>query len=112
LPQILRLGPGASDAPGHAQRTRRQQAQPGSHDRRPVAAGGGPNGDGHRLLRQRLRRAQHLLESTSEPVERVASLCGLGSAANLRQHFTRVVGVPPASYRRTFRHGTYEPDTG
>jgi transcriptional regulator GlxA family with amidase domain len=64
------------------------------------------------LLQQRVRRAQHLLESTDEPVERVASLCGLGSAANLRQHFTRAVGVPPASYRRTFRHGSHEPDSG
>src|SRR4051794_23335341 len=55
------------------------------------------------LLHQRVRRAQHLLESTDEPVERIASLAGFGSAANLRQHFTRVVGVPPVSYRRTFK---------
>ncbi|HET7309999.1 MAG TPA: helix-turn-helix domain-containing protein [Mycobacteriales bacterium] len=55
------------------------------------------------LLMQRVRRAQHLLESSDEPVERIASLAGFGSAANLRQHFTRVVGVPPISYRRTFK---------
>jgi AraC family transcriptional regulator, transcriptional activator FtrA len=55
------------------------------------------------LLMQRVRRAQHLLEATDEPVERVASLAGFGTAANLRQHFTRAVGVPPVSYRRTFR---------
>jgi len=55
------------------------------------------------LLHQRVRRAQHLLETTEEPVERVASLSGFGSAPNLRQHFTRIVGVPPMSYRRTFR---------
>ena len=55
------------------------------------------------LLVQRVRRAQHLLESSDEPVERIASLSGFGSAANLRQHFTRVVGVPPMSYRRTFK---------
>ena len=55
------------------------------------------------LLVQRVRRAQHLLESSEEPVERIASLAGFGSAANLRQHFTRVVGVPPMSYRRTFK---------
>jgi AraC family transcriptional regulator, transcriptional activator FtrA len=55
------------------------------------------------LLIQRVRRAQHLLESSDEPVERIASLAGFGSAANLRQHFTRVVGVPPMSYRRTFK---------
>jgi len=55
------------------------------------------------LLIQRVRRAQHLLESSDQPVERIASLAGFGTAANLRQHFTRVVGVPPMHYRRTFR---------
>jgi len=55
------------------------------------------------LLAQRVRRAQHLLEATDEPVERVASLAGFGTAANLRQHFTRAVGVAPVNYRRTFR---------
>jgi transcriptional regulator GlxA family with amidase domain len=55
------------------------------------------------LLMQRVRRARHLLEATDEPVERVASLAGFGTAANLRQHFTRAVGVAPMSYRRTFR---------
>ena len=55
------------------------------------------------LLIQRVRRAQQLLESSDQPVERIASLAGFGTAANLRQHFTRVVGVPPMHYRRTFR---------
>jgi transcriptional regulator GlxA family with amidase domain len=55
------------------------------------------------LLAQRVRRAQHLLESSDEPVERIASLAGFGTAANLRQHFTRAVGVAPMHYRRTFR---------
>lgn len=55
------------------------------------------------LLIQRVRRAQHLLESSDQPVERIASLAGFGTAANLRQHFTRVVGVPPMHYRRTFQ---------
>jgi AraC family transcriptional regulator, transcriptional activator FtrA len=58
------------------------------------------------LLSQRVRRAQHLLESTDEPVERIAGLAGFGTAANLRQHFTRLVGVAPMTYRRTFRGGT------
>ncbi|MBV9098996.1 MAG: helix-turn-helix domain-containing protein [Frankiaceae bacterium] len=58
------------------------------------------------LLSQRVRRAQHLLESSDEPVERIAGLAGFGTAANLRQHFTRLVGVAPIAYRRTFRGGT------
>ena len=32
----------------------------------------------------------------------LAERCGFGSAALLRHHFRKVVGVPPADYRRTF----------
>jgi len=55
------------------------------------------------LLMQRVRRAQNLLEASDEPVERIASMAGFGTAANLRQHFTRALGVSPMAYRRTFR---------
>ena len=55
------------------------------------------------LLSQRIRHAQHLLEATDEPVERIGELAGFGSPANLRQHFTRATGVSPQAYRRTFR---------
>jgi AraC family transcriptional regulator, transcriptional activator FtrA len=61
------------------------------------------------VLAQRVRRAQHLLESSDEPVERIASLAGFGTAANLRQHFARAVGVPPMHYRRTFRGEAKQP---
>jgi transcriptional regulator GlxA family with amidase domain len=33
----------------------------------------------------------------------VAQLSGFGSAAALRQHFTREVSASPVAYRRTFR---------
>ncbi|MFI9584902.1 helix-turn-helix domain-containing protein [Streptomyces sp. NPDC052236] len=55
------------------------------------------------LLSQRLARAQSLLESTDLPVEQIGERSGLGSAANLRRHFSRTVGVSPTDYRRTFR---------
>jgi len=55
------------------------------------------------LLRQRVLHAQRLLESTDEPVERVAHQCGFSSAAVLREHFTRVTGTNPLTYRRTFQ---------
>ncbi len=55
------------------------------------------------LLSQRVLLAQRLLETTDEPVERVAQRCGFASAAGLRQHFTRVVSASPQAYRRTFR---------
>jgi transcriptional regulator GlxA family with amidase domain len=55
------------------------------------------------LLRQRVLSAQHLLETTDEPVEVVASRSGFGTATGLRQHFQRLVRTSPAAYRRTFR---------
>jgi transcriptional regulator GlxA family with amidase domain len=55
------------------------------------------------LLTQRVRRAQQLLESTDDAVEKIATATGLGTATTLRRHFQRVVGVPPNTYRRSFR---------
>ena len=55
------------------------------------------------LLSQRVLLASRLLETSDESVERVAQRCGMGSAANLRIHFQRVVGTSPQAYRRTFR---------
>ncbi|MEU6980286.1 MULTISPECIES: helix-turn-helix domain-containing protein [unclassified Streptomyces] len=54
------------------------------------------------LLEQRVARAQTLLEATDLPVERIGEESGLGSAANLRRHFTRTVGVSPTVYRASF----------
>jgi AraC family transcriptional activator FtrA len=55
------------------------------------------------LLAQRLNRARDLLESTGLSVDQVSERCGLGSAANLRQHFAATVGSTPTAYRRAFR---------
>ncbi|MFF2353463.1 GlxA family transcriptional regulator [Kitasatospora sp. NPDC058115] len=55
------------------------------------------------LLTQRVQLAQRLLETTHLSVEQVAAQTGMGTAATLRRHFTRTVGVPPDSYRRWFR---------
>jgi transcriptional regulator GlxA family with amidase domain len=55
------------------------------------------------LLSQRVMLAQRLLETTDEPVERVAQRSGFGSAAGLRQHFGRALSSSPNAYRRAFR---------
>lgn len=55
------------------------------------------------LLNQRIRRAQELLESTDDSVDAIATATGMGTATTLRRHFNRTLGVPPDSYRRTFR---------
>jgi transcriptional regulator GlxA family with amidase domain len=60
------------------------------------------------LLTQRIRRAQELLEATDDSVDAIATATGMGTATTLRRHFNRTVGVPPDTYRRTFR--TRPPD--
>jgi transcriptional regulator GlxA family with amidase domain len=54
------------------------------------------------LTHQRVLRAQQLLESTRLSVDEVARQCGFSSAAALRPHFRRLVGVAPVTYRETF----------
>ncbi|NJP89369.1 helix-turn-helix domain-containing protein [Nonomuraea sp. FMUSA5-5] len=55
------------------------------------------------LLIQRIRHAQQLLETTDDSVDAIASATGMGTATTLRRNFNRTVGVPPDTYRRTFR---------
>ncbi|WP_329431522.1 helix-turn-helix domain-containing protein [Streptomyces sp. NBC_01280] len=57
----------------------------------------------HWLHTQRIRHAQELLETTDHTVDTIASTTGMGTATTLRRHFARTVGVPPDTYRRTFR---------
>jgi transcriptional regulator GlxA family with amidase domain len=54
------------------------------------------------LLRQRVQFARRQLESTHEPIERIAQRSGFGTAALLRHHFLRHTGVAPTAYRRSF----------
>ena len=57
----------------------------------------------HWLTGQRVLLAQHLLEETDEPIERVASRVGFGNAATLRHHFGQWRGTTPVAFRRAFR---------
>ncbi|MFZ3598054.1 GlxA family transcriptional regulator [Streptomyces sp. BH104] len=54
------------------------------------------------LHRARIRQAQHLLETTPHPVERIAAQVGFGSPTAFRDRFKRTTGVSPQTYRRTF----------
>jgi len=60
------------------------------------------------LRRERMRLAQRLLESTDEPVDRIASLAGYPSPGAMRGQFAARLMVSPGAYRRTFR----EPPAG
>lgn len=58
------------------------------------------------LVQQRVNRARELLESSDQSVERIATLSGFGSAANLRKHLGRYLGTTPRAYRSAFRAST------
>lgn len=54
------------------------------------------------LNRQRLLRAQQLLEETDSTLEEIARETGFGAAAVMRHHFLKVLQTTPTAYRRLF----------
>jgi transcriptional regulator GlxA family with amidase domain len=54
------------------------------------------------VLRARVDLARELLESSALGVEQIAATVGLGTGANLRMHFHRILGTSPSEYRQTF----------
>lgn len=57
------------------------------------------------VLRARVDVARELLERSQRSVEQIAADVGLGTGANLRAHFRRILGTTPSEYRRTFARG-------
>lgn len=62
------------------------------------------------LTRQRVLRAQTLLETTALDVEAVAQRSGFGTAANLRRQFERHTHTTPTRYRARFSDRTHDLD--
>ena len=58
---------------------------------------------GEWLQRERLRLAQRLLETTSDPIESVARRAGYDTSSAMRAQFTARLRTSPRAYRRTFR---------
>src|SRR6476659_179989 len=58
------------------------------------------------LTDARIDRARELLETTTEPVENIGHLTGLGAPASVRAAFHRHIGTSPQQYRSLFGHGT------
>jgi transcriptional regulator GlxA family with amidase domain len=54
------------------------------------------------VLRARVDLARELLERSDLGVEQIAARVGLGTGANLRLHFQRILGTSPTEYRHTF----------
>lgn len=57
------------------------------------------------VLRARVDMARELLERSDLDVEQIAARSGLGTGANLRLHFRRILGTSPSDYRQTFARG-------
>ncbi len=64
------------------------------------------------LLRQRLQRAQQLLETTELAVDAVAARSGFHNAGNLRKHFSAALHTSPHAYRRAFQERAVPPLAG
>ncbi len=58
------------------------------------------------LADARIDRAREILETTTEPVENIGRLTGLGAPASIRAAFHRRIGISPKEYRAVFRHRT------
>ena len=59
-------------------------------------------------MRARVDVARELLERSQRSVEQIATDVGLGTGANLRLHFQRILGTTPSEYRRTFTRGEWQ----
>jgi len=53
----------------------------------------------------RVETARRLLEESSDDLQKISDLTGLGSTESMRRAFLRAVGIPPSRYRERFnRH--------
>src|SRR4051794_201893 len=82
---------------------RRAAMSPRTLTRRFRTTAGVPPGEW--LQRERLRLAQRLLESTDDPIERVARGAGYDSSVTMRAQFATRLRTSPRAYRRNFRPG-------
>jgi AraC family transcriptional activator FtrA len=57
------------------------------------------------LIQQRVQASLGLLETTSNPIEKIAEAVGFETAVTYRHHFGRIMHTSPSAYRRAFRTG-------
>lgn len=55
------------------------------------------------LHRQRIHKAQQLLEDTDDTIESIAHACGFATTEAFRRQFAHTFGTRPSDYRRLFR---------
>jgi AraC family transcriptional regulator len=54
------------------------------------------------ITRQRMRRAQVIMQSSREPLARIALDCGMSDQAHFTRVFRKTVGINPGIWRRLF----------
>jgi transcriptional regulator GlxA family with amidase domain len=54
------------------------------------------------VVSTRVETARRLLEESSENLEAICSMSGLGTPESMRRAFLRIVGIPPNQYRERF----------
>ncbi len=64
------------------------------------------------IHRQRVRRAQELLETTSLTIDSIAHETGFGSPETMRHHFRRELDTTPSRYRTEFAAPALMPTSG
>jgi AraC family transcriptional activator FtrA len=64
------------------------------------------------IIKQRLKRAKELLESTKIGIERVSYCAGFETSENMRHHFRKNLQISPIRYRRQFKSGTTHSSSG
>jgi AraC family transcriptional activator FtrA len=57
------------------------------------------------LIAQRIQASLPMLETTSRPIEQIATAVGFANAITYRHHFGRIMHTSPSAYRRAFRSG-------
>lgn len=60
---------------------------------------------GDLLLRRRIEKARHLLESTALPVSRIAARVGFTDLAYFSRRFSQETGASPTQWRKTHGRG-------
>lgn len=60
----------------------------------------------HWLVLQKLQLARHLLESSHQPMEQVASLSGFDNAITMRHHFRKHLQCTPTRFRGQFANAS------
>jgi AraC family transcriptional activator FtrA len=54
------------------------------------------------VISQRIQASLALLETTSAPIEKIASAVGFDTAVTYRHHFSQAMRTSPTAYRRAF----------